>query len=147
MQSDLASAQTNLDMQEKKISDVEFLVNNLFSKVAVDRISANDTNYVAYQPLDDDEYHFAIKLRFAPIKGSVQLIIAANNGFPQTFYYDNLIYKNVIFYDLHKYNINNTSFTIQYIKDTRETNLVNRMEFKGGKGVYLDDVFVPVSNF
>jgi hypothetical protein len=138
VQSDLALAQTNIETQEKKIENVEFLVDNLFSKVVVDRYSANDTNHLVCRKMNDDTYAFAIKLSSVPIKGSIQVIIGVNNGTPQTFFYDTGIYKNVIFYGLHKYDINNSSFTVQYVNNTRETNLVNDVKFISDSDLLLD---------
>jgi hypothetical protein len=126
VQSGLAIAQTNIDMQEKKIEDVEFLVDNLFSKMVEDKFSGADTNHVIYKKVGNDTYNVAIKLQFAPIKGSIQVIVGG--GIPQTAYYDAFVYKNIIFYGLHGYDINSISFSVHYVKDSRETNLVNNVE-------------------
>jgi hypothetical protein len=147
VQSALTTAQTNIDMQEKKIEDVEFLVDNFFSKTVEDRLSANDTNRVTCLKLDNDTYHVAIKLRFAPIKGSIQVIAGVNGGIPQTVYYDTTIYKNVIFYSLHGYDINNTFLSMRYVKDSRETNLVNNVEFKDKRVISCDGVLITIGNF
>jgi hypothetical protein len=147
VQSDLASAQTNLDMQEKKISDVEYLVDNLFSKMTVDRFSSDDTNQVVYRKKDNGTCNLAVKLKFFPIQGSIQVIIGGGRIIPQITYYDNFTYKNVIFFSLSNYDINNTSFTVQYVKDTRETNLVNKVEFISDKDLFIDGAFVHINTF
>jgi len=145
VQSDLATAQTNIEKQEKKIEDVEFLVDNLFAKTVEDKFSGTDTNRVTYMKMENDIYNVAIKLQFAPIKGSIQVIVGG--GIPQTSYYDALIYKNVIFYSLHGYDIKNISFSIHYVRDTRETNLVNNVEILDAHNVSCDGVLVHIGIF
>ena len=140
VQSDLASAQTNLDTQEKKIANVEFLVDNLFSKMVVDRVSANDTNRVAHYKFDDGSYEFAIRLKFIPIQGSLQVVLNSG-GVSQTFYYDITPIKNVIFFRLYNYDINSISFNVQYAKDTRVTNLVQNVEVRGDK-FFIDNSYI-----
>jgi len=147
VQSGLAIAQTNIDMQEKKIEDVEFLVENLFSKMVEDRFSGTDTNHVIYAKVGNDTYDVAIKLQFAPIKGSIQVIIGPSGGIPQTGYYNTLVYKNVIFYDLHGYDINGTSFSIHYVKDLRETNLVNNVKILDDHNISCDGWLVHLNNW
>jgi hypothetical protein len=149
VQSALATAQTNIDMQEKKIEDVEFLVDNLFSKMVANTFSANETNRVTCRKLDNGALNVAMKLQFAPIKGSILVIISvgANSGIQQTFFYKDLIYKNIIFYRLNGYDINNTFFKIQYAKDSRETNLVSNVEFIDDKIVSCDGMLVHCNGF
>ncbi len=100
VQSDLTLAQTNIDSQEKKIENVEFLVDNLFSKMVVDRFAANDTNQVVYRKKADGTYDLAIKLKFIPIQGSIQMIVGGASNIPRTSYYDSFVYENVFFSSL-----------------------------------------------
>jgi hypothetical protein len=123
------------------------LVDNLFSKTVEDRFLGADTNRVTYVKVDNDIYHVAIKLQFAPIKGSIQVIVGPSGGIPQTVYYDALIYKNVIFYGLHGYDINNTSFSVHYVKDLRETNLVNNVAILDDHRVSCDGVLITLGIF
>jgi hypothetical protein len=147
VQSDLTLAQTNLAAQESKIANVEFLVDNLFSKMVVDRFSANDTNRVIYRKKADGRYNLVMKLKSVPIKGSIQLIVGGGGDIPQTYYYDTFIYKNLIFFSLTGYDINSTTFTIQYVNDTRETNFVNDVEFRGDSDLFVDGALIHINTF
>ena len=141
VQAGLASAQTNIDLQEQKIEDVQFLVDNLFSKTAYENFPASDTNHVISFTLKDGSIRQAIKLQYVLIPESLQVIVTSS-GVPQTE--NQLIkpYKNVFFNELHGYDINNTSYSIKYVKDARTTNLVESVELRDGV-FYLDGIAFP----
>jgi hypothetical protein len=132
-QAELATTQTNLLQQQKKIEDVEFLVENLFSKMTNENIAAADTNRVVVVPRTDCT-QVIIKLQHAPIAGSLQVTIKPGGGLPipQTFAPVNELRKNLIFACLVGYDLASTSFDCRYVRDTRETNLVQRMKFSKG---------------
>jgi hypothetical protein len=139
VQNDLALAQTNIDTQEKKIEDVEFLVDNLFSKTVIDNVSVSNTNRVIKLYQTNDYCAVAIKLQFVPVHGSLQMTI--NEKMQQQV--EDLItpYKNVVLEGLHGLDVNSTSISIKYVKDTRETNLVNSVEYRDNN-VFADGVLI-----
>lgn len=139
VQSDLAIAQTNLNVQAVKIQNVEFLVDNLFSKMVFEDISASDTNRFAsiHQTNGTDVVFFLLKN--APIPGSFQGTIKGGGGLniPQTMENPVQTTKNFLLWHLSGFDLKQTSFSFQYVKDTRETNLFQKLEVRDNI-IFLD---------
>jgi hypothetical protein len=153
VQSDLAIAQTNLNVQAAKIQNVEFLVDNLFSKMVFAHFSTSDTNQVATVNITNDADQVIVKLTSAPIPGSIQTYIRPGGPFdiPQNIQTPLVVYKNVIMYRVYKYDMKTTLFSIQYVIDTRETNLFQTIVVRG-KQCFVDnmlfwDASIPDSFF
>jgi len=139
MQGGLTLAQTKINTQEKKIEGVEFLVDNLFSKTVVEDIPASDVSRVLRLYQSNDVCTVAIKLQFAPVHKSLQVTI--NERLQQQVNGLTVPYKNIVLLGLHRFNITNTSFSIKYVQDTRETNLVNSVECRDNN-VFADGVLI-----
>ena len=149
IQNNLAFAQTNLDKQEKQIEDVTFLVDNLFSKMAFEDFAASDTNRVFALLSTNNLIKLFIKLEHVPIIQSLQVSVSSGDEFdiPQQIKPLRIwTHKNILFYGFVNYDVNKTSFSIQYVKDTRETNLVSAVKFQG-QNVIFDDGEIPISFF
>jgi len=135
----LALAQTNIDVQQKKISDVESLVNVLFSNTQYENLSGSDTNKVAILNLGGCQ-QLIFKLDYAPVPNTVQAV-ASGGGIlgqipllPQMGQIANLL--------LTRYqsgrDLKGANFSLRYIKDNRATNLVHNMIITGTNSVLLD---------
>jgi hypothetical protein len=132
VQSELATAQTNLNLQAIKIQDVEYLVDNLFSKMVFENISASDTNQVAFINITNERDEAFIKLQYVPIEGSIQLFVSPGEGMniPTRVPVAVGAYKNILLQGLVKFDKNKASFSILYVKDTREKNLYQKIEVR-----------------
>jgi hypothetical protein len=112
---------------------------NLFSNMVFEDIAAADTNRVVRLSQANGSVQLMVKLEYAPIPGSLQVTIKPGGGLniPQNFpgrRSEN--YKNVLFVRLWSYDLGTTSFSIQYAKDTRETNLVQKVDAVEGVAVF-----------
>lgn len=143
VQNELATSQTNLNTQAKKIEDVEFLVNNLFSKTVTKTFSATDTNHVVVFSSESVTRLF-LKLSNVPIKNSIQGIFKSSEFGQAPFIPDSWWqYKNIIEANMTGSweRWKNAEFTIQYVTDTRATNMVNNMEIRGNEIWFDNDTF------
>jgi hypothetical protein len=140
VQNNLATAQTNLNTQAAKIQDVEFLVDNLYSKMVFENFSVSDTNHALSMHLTNDIYEVVVKLQNVPIPRSIQGTIIPGDGFniPQSMVNPIESTKNLLFDQLHGYDLNKTSFSFQYVKDSRETNLIQNVEVRENQ-IFIDD--------
>lgn len=150
VQGDLAAAQTNLDTQAAKIQDVEFLVDNLFSKTVFENISGDDTNKaVAITNVDGREMVF-IKLEHIPIQESIQITVNDYAGvvdIPMELEQREFVtYKNLIYAGLYGYNVQKAAFYIKYVQDTRQTNIINTIVWQNG-WLYGDGKMLPSAAF
>ena len=141
LQSQLAVAQTNLSSQAAKIQGVEFLVENLFSKMVFENIPASDTNRIAFVSVTNDRAQVLIKLQHTPISGSLQIFVTSEDSLNslQRVRVAPTTYKNILFQDLYKYDATRTAFSIQYVRDTRVTDVFQTIEVKG-RQCFLDGV-------
>ena len=118
--------------QTKRIQEVEFLIDNLFSKMVFEEIRLSDTNRVA--TFSDATGHSAvfIKLEFAPIFQSLQLTVRPGDGLmiPHPFH-PTQVMQNVTRCNLYQFAAPTTVVSVQYVKDTRSTNLVKTLEMRG----------------
>lgn len=94
-----------------------------------ENFSASDTNHVIAQKETNGAIQTVIKLQYIPIPGSIQGTVISG-GLPQSIGNPVKTYKNVIFHGLHRYDLNNTSYSFQYVRDTRQTNLVQIVELR-----------------
>jgi hypothetical protein len=144
MESGLKTAQTNVDLQQRKIQDVEYLVDNLFSKLVIEEIRGSDTDRVVQVSHTNDAYRVAIILQHVPIERSIQLEYVNGLGLPipQTFTPQKEVYKNIVFMCLHKANPETDLFTVRYYQDTRNPELARLIKASDGAvavdGMYVD---------
>jgi TolA-binding protein len=139
IQNQVATAQTNLDAQEKKVEDVEFLVQNLFSKMVTEDILGSDTNRVKILNFSDGASQAFIFLEKAAVPNSIHCVGQNKHFFGSQFPLTGLnnIYNVAISYFGAGNNPAEMRFSIQYLPDTRETNTVKLIEFRGTQ-VYFD---------
>ncbi len=129
IQAQVASAQTNLDSQQKKIETVEFLVDSLFSKMTFETILGSDTNRVFIHHEADGNLQAYFVLHSAPIRGSLQA--TARDQFSTPFTYPIGLIRNIAVQRFGAgWKLDTGTFTFQYVRDTRETNLFQRAGFE-----------------
>lgn len=139
LQSDLVSAQTNLDVQERKISDIESLVDTLFSNTEYENLSGSDTNKVAILNLGGVQ-QLIFKLEYAPVPNTVQVVAMGGGIFgqipflPQMGQAANLLMTRYV----SGVDLKGATFSFRYIKDNRSTNLIHSMTITGTNSVSLD---------
>ena len=95
MQSDLANAQTNISSQQKQIQDVQFWVNNIFSRTVTETFPGTDTNRVIIVNRTNGPQFVFFKLDHVPILSSVHAIAQSPMAqiplLPFAFNYENYL--------------------------------------------------------
>jgi len=142
VQSNLTMAQTNILAQQEKLTNVESLVNTLFSNTEDEQFGLGDTNKIVVLKLAGVD-QLVFRLRFAPVPNSVQAIQINDMGqwpiLPQMGQF-----KNVLSTRFRKdSDLNKTLFHFRYIKDSRETSLIQNMIIVNTNAVSLDGSIVP----
>lgn len=146
IQQDIGIAQTNLDAQQKKIEDVEFLVNNLYSKTESETISGNDTNRVFLLKDWGDVKRFGFLLKHAAIPKSIHGIMSGGSLMGQTpLLAITANHVNFFVTSFTGIDVKNTTFEFQYVRDTRETNSVRSFLTVSTNLIILDDGVTPAS--
>ena len=140
MQAALALTETNIDTQQKKIEDVEFLVNTLYSKMTAEHFAGSDSNKVKVLHFGNDASQAFFTLQDVPVMNSVQITAQGDTQYPLISV---VSIANVATTYFNKGNDPaNLTFTVQYVKDTRQTNRIKDVSFKGNK-VFLDGKYYP----
>jgi hypothetical protein len=90
----LATAQTNLSAQQEKLTNVESLVNTLFSNTEDEEFPASDTNRVIIlKPGGVQQVFF--KLKFAPVPNTIQVLVLSGGTqaplLPQMMQFANIL--------------------------------------------------------
>jgi hypothetical protein len=134
LQGDLTTAQTNLSAQQRKIEDVEFLVESFWAKMEYETISASDTNKVVVYFRTNDVTELILKLKYTPIKGSLKATVKSGAGLniPQSANFPS-VSRNVFMHTIVGFDLNSTTYEIQYTKDTRDTKPATVVEMRSGK--------------
>jgi hypothetical protein len=142
LQNQLASAQTTILTQQKKIDDVQYLVDNLFSKITYETFSSADTNHFITKQISNGLWYTCLKLKYAPLSGSIQASITDPSHIwsmvPKSLGGPLMTRKNIFFHGLvGDWNINNVVYNLQYVRDDRETNLSQKVEYRGN-AIFVD---------
>ena len=142
LQAELLTAQTNLDAQARKLEDVEYWVNNLFSKTTTERIAGDDTNKVCY--LNGKVF---FKLANVPIPHSIQLLSVGSDGPNMPIIINQEPLLNVFAFafsgDWNK-SWKTRHYIITYIKDARQTNMIYQMEIGTNELILDHSIHFPV---
>ena len=144
VQSDLATAQTNIFTQQEKLTNVESLVNILFSNTEDEDLSASDTNKVIILKLSGVQW-VVFKLRFAPVPNTIQGIATSGSTTQVPIMPNTLLqFQNILFTKYYNdLTLNGMVFHFRYIKDIRSKNLVQNMVLVNTNIVSLDGHPVP----
>jgi len=144
MQATLAGTQTNINNQQRQIEDVQFLVTNLFSHMTQEAFQGSDSNRVQILHLGQADTQVFFKLQGVPLQSSIQITAQANAGmvgqFPLVGVYS--VYNIAWCFFTGGGDPATLLFTVQYIKDTRQTHHIQQVAFSGTK-VLLDGAYVP----
>jgi len=142
MQGTLSTAQTNITSEQKKIADIQYLVSNLFEKKAVENISTANTNQCAYVSLENGGAQILFKLQDSPIPESVEVFVLPGSGMniPVKYQFQPFLVHNILFLRLFKFDLNTSSISVEYVKDTRQTGAYQKIEVRDGK-FFVDNNF------
>lgn len=141
-QRELEEAQTNLNAQEIKLSDVEYWIKNIYEKVTDEDFSGDDTNHVLIGKINDQQVYF-LRLSHIPITNSVEAFVKSK---PFDIEQRLFVYRwgvNIWEAPMNGFTASNTSLSIHYITDTRATNYFKTMaDFQShisvtSNGIYL----------
>lgn len=144
LQSQLATAQTNVDIQQKKLSDVEYYVDNTYSKMTTEEISGNDSNRVCHISTHGMVF---FRLDGIPIHNSVQILASQTGHGNNPLILNGFQMLNVISFNFPgnwEENWKKCGFNIQYVKDTRQTNLIQHIETTTNELVLDHVIHVPI---
>lgn len=139
LETKLTSAQTNIEQEQSALKDVQFLVDNLYSKVTFETLAATDTNRCTVMVLPDGSKRVFFQLKYCPIPKSVQGTV--NSLFwPQSLQPPLAITKNILTLGFDSnWNTGTLVLNVQYIPDTRNSNVVKHLDVKGQQ-LFLDGV-------
>jgi len=131
LENKLTSAQTNLEHEQSALKDVQFLVDNLYSKAIFETIPATDTNRCAVITLPDGSKRLFTRLKYCPIPNSLQGT-ASSLFWPQSLQPPLAVTQNILALGFDSnWNMGTIVLNLQYIRDTRNTNEVKHFELKG----------------
>ena len=127
LQNQLLDTTTNLDSQAKKLSDIEYWVNNLYTKMTTESYTFSDTNNLIQIPSQDASLRFVVRLNHVPIKGSIEYFVKDDvNKVEQRINPGGYIY-NIGSGEVVGYNKDSVILTWKYVIDDRQTNFYKRM--------------------
>ncbi len=127
LQNQLLATTTNLDSQTKKLSDIEYWVDNLYDKTTNVTFSVADTNNVLFISNTNGAIAYIVRLNHVPIKGSVEMtIVDASSRYPTRLFATEFL-KNMFWGDLYSFDTNTLTFSFHYVVDSRETNFNKQM--------------------
>ena len=114
------------------------VVSGLYSNMVFETFSGSDSNHVVKFPSDGNSIEILIKLNSVPISGSIRLTIKGGGGLGIPQDYPGILhtYRNVFNCNLTDYDLATTTFLIQYVKDNRETNIIQTITLNGTNGFY-----------
>lgn len=127
LQTNLNVAQSNILNQEEQIQDVQYLVNNLFSKTVVENLSGSDTNNVLVINRTNGLPMVFFRLKHVPIVSSVHCVVSGSGQqFPLKPFRGTTQNLLGTFWEGSDPRVNN--FTFEYVGNSRETNLMGNTE-------------------
>lgn len=147
MQGMLSSAQTNIAAEQKQIENVQFVVDNIYSNMVFETISTSDTNHVAHLIGTNSCEEVVVILKSAPFPGSLQVFVNSGDGLniPQRLQWLPSVYHNILITGLCQYDMNKCSISVQYVKDTRKSNLFQKIEKRDGNCFIDGSLFIKKS--
>ena len=139
LQGEISTAQTNVMEQAKKIEDVDYLVQNMYSNMVNELIVTTDTNKAVLLRSTNGDSKFAFILRYPPIRGSLQAVLERGSqlGIEKTLNPDSILDGNVFLYTFTGFDTNNMAVRFRYVKDGRNTNFFDRIKPEPNGGVFL----------
>lgn len=139
---------TNFEGQVgRRLAEINEAANNvvsgLYSNMVFETFSGSDSNHVVKISSDGNKIRVLIRLNHFPVVGSIQMTIKGGKGMlgqvPQIVSGPIRPLRNVISITLFDYDLTTTSFSVQYVKESRETNIVQDITVHGAN-VFYDGV-------
>jgi hypothetical protein len=126
---------------QRKIENLETLVESLYSRTCFETINGFDSGRVFIQPLGGDRKRLFLRLEHAPLKRSVQCSsggnpFVVNSGMALLSpmgHYHNIVYGSEITGDG---DLRSLTYTVQYVKDVRDTKSISKVEFRGHEVIF-----------
>jgi hypothetical protein len=143
-QSRLDQIQKDNDAFAKQISELkstashntastQSLLDDLYSNMTFEPIATTNTDRFVYDVLTNGHYQAFLKLKYAPIPNSLQGFITGENLIPGPIDTPVAHIRNVATVFLWgEWKFTNVVFAVQYVRDTRETNLFQKVEIRQG---------------
>lgn len=139
-QKELSTVQTNIVEQQKKLEDVEVLVQNLFSKTIYETIAMGDTNRIFRRQLTNGTWQCFVLLKYAAIYRSLQGTVTGTGLemlFPQAIKQPASVTQNVMIQHFPDgWDFSGGELMLSYVRNTTHTNLVQRIEFVGDRVLF-----------
>jgi hypothetical protein len=130
-------------------STADNVVSGLYSNMVFETFSGSDSNHVVKVASEGNKSRILIRLSYIPVARSIQMIVKGGSGMlgqvPQNYPGPIPTLKNVILINLVDFDLTTTSFSIQYVKESRETNIVQNIKVDGAN-VFYDGVPIMLGN-
>ena len=136
---------TQIEQLRRQSEDAQ---RNLFSKVIYETISSTDTNNFIKHRMSAGAWRVYFKLQSVPMPGSLQGSIASQLFLEdRSFRGPHTLVKNILFKEFwgEWQDFKDMSFNVQYVPDSRETNLIKRVEVVSDNLVLLDGNRITIS--
>jgi hypothetical protein len=124
-------------------------ISGLYSNMVFETFSGLDSNHVVKVSSEANKIRALIRLSYIPVAGSIQMTVKGGGGMlgqvPQNYPGPIPTLRNVILKNLFDYDLTTTSFSFQYVKGNRETNIVQNITVDGAN-VFYDGVPAIMGN-
>lgn len=136
----LETAQTNIEAQQTKLSDVEYWVQNLYNNMTDEKYSTTDTNHVHHYHGNNGGDWVFVMLNHAPIKGSAEVYMQGNPIYPEIRVIGTSFHRNLTGFKVFNYNMDTTMLSFHYVADNRETNLYTKFPNLDNRELVIQEV-------
>jgi peptidoglycan hydrolase CwlO-like protein len=126
LENELATAQTNLQAQQTKLQDVDYWIQNYTDRLTNEVFTLSDTLNTYVVPTTDGSLPIVLRLSHVPIAKSVRTKIISSESLnvPRELYGGDVLYDNIMLACMiYGYNSNLVQLTVEYVIDTRNTNV------------------------
>ena len=128
----LKVAESNLEIQTKQLSDVTYWVQNLYNNMTLETIVTSDRSRTGWRIGTNGINQLTVLLQKAPIVKSVEVYLKDARSFTETrMPSDAPFFRNILLLKMQGYDTNNTTVSVRYVADIRETNLCLTMPAEG----------------
>jgi hypothetical protein len=135
--------QQTLAEQERKLTNVDMVLNSLFAQTIVERFDGTDTNRVCILDKGGPGKLVVFKLTDSPFIGSIHGIFNYPNGIQAPMYPGIGCNHNVItmYFSAPVDMVKGAKFTIEYVKNIVDTNRYEKIDIREDK-IYVDDLML-----
>ena len=116
------------------------VISGLYSNMTFETFFGSDSNHVVVFRKDGNTSRLFIRLSYVPIPGSIQANFTGGGlDIPQSYKGQISSTKNVFAWNINDYNAAASSFWVQYVKDTRDTNIIRQIT-ANGDNIFADGI-------